>query len=56
MSIKKQEFWSRNFAINDYVEMFQKKMHDHIDESLNDVHFSYLYKDYQFYENVWSSN
>jgi hypothetical protein len=31
-------------------------MHDHIDESSNDVHFSYWYEDYQTHKNVWFSN
>ncbi len=35
---------------------FKKKMHDHIDESSNDVRFLYRYEDYKFYESVQSSN
>ncbi len=31
-------------------------MHDHIDESSNDVRFLYRYEDYKFYESVQSSN
>jgi hypothetical protein len=31
---------------------FKEEIHDRIDESLNNVRFSYWYEDYQFYENV----
>jgi hypothetical protein len=44
ISMKKQKFWSNDFVINDCVEMFQKKMHDRIDESSNNAFSSYLYK------------
>jgi hypothetical protein len=50
--MKKRRFWSKDFAIKNCAEMFQKKIHDHINELSNDVYFSYSYEDYQLYENV----